>query len=174
VRSGPACAFLILFFLFCPADPPGPADAAETPPASADTAKAVLRVYDWKSGAIYLDAPVRTGGRLSFRWVHSLEKFPWSEYYNISADRTLVLDAISFPAFGAGVPADKGRVCRIESGLIHMEKINQKFSELVWLNSHTATREILLDGAEVVRGEDLPNHVRLRLVIEKGYGDGSN
>ena len=127
----------------------------------------VLRIYDWKTGAVYVEAPAAAGNRLFFGWIHSLEKIPWNEYYHIDEKRNLVLDAITFPAFGAGIPEDKGRVCYVKDGLIHMEEIDQLFPELVWLNSHTATRDIELDGALVVRGSDLPQHTRVRLVIEK-------
>ncbi len=129
--------------------------------------EAVLRIYDWKTGAVYAEAPAGPGSRLSFGWIHSWEKIPWNEYYHVDESYTLVLDAITFPAFGAGIPEDKGRVCYVKDGLIHMEEIDQTFAELVWLNSHTATREISLDGALVARGDTLPQHVRLRLVIEK-------
>jgi hypothetical protein len=79
----------------------------------------------------------------------------------------LVLDAISVPAFGAGIPADKGKVCRIENGLIYMEEIDQRFDELVWLNSHFAVRDITVNGRLIARGIDLPEHERLRLSIKK-------
>ena len=127
----------------------------------------VLRIYDWKTGAVYVDVPARTGSRLFFGWIHSQEKIPWNEYYHVDASRSLILDAITFPAFGAGIPEAKGRVCYVKDGLIHMEEIEQPFTELVWLNSHTATRDILLDGARVARGSELPHHARLHLVIEE-------
>lgn len=136
-------------------------------PRHVDEDSAVLRIYDWKTGVVYAESPVRVGSRLFFGWIHSLEKIPWNEYYHVDASYTLVLDAITFPAFGAGIPEDKGRVCYVKDGLIHMEEIRQIFPELVWLNSHTATRDITLDGAFVARGSGLPQHTRLRLVIEK-------
>ena len=125
-----------------------------------------LRVYDWKTGQLYSETEAQIGSKLFFGWVHSLEKIPWNEYYHIDKNRDLILDSITFPAFGAGIPENKGRVCYVKDGLIHMEEIEQKFSEIVWLNSHTATREITLDGKRVLRGSDLPHHARLRLVIE--------
>ncbi len=131
------------------------------------TTEWVLRITDWKTGAVYAEVPAGIGNRLFFGWIHSLEKIPWNEYYHIDENRHLVLDAITFPAFGAGIPEDKGRICYIKDGLIHMEGIDQIFTELVWLNSHMATQEILLDEAYVTRGSELPEHTRLRLVIEK-------
>lgn len=129
--------------------------------------QAVLRIYDWKTGEVYAEAPAAPGSHLFFGWIHSLEKIPWNEYYHVDDSLNLVLDAITFPAFGAGIPENKGQVCYIRDGLIHMEKIDQLFPELVWLNSHTATQDIMLDGVLVARGSDLPQHTRVRLIIEK-------
>lgn len=132
----------------------------------AGSGDAFLRIYDWKTGRLYVEAPARVNSRLFFGWIHSLEKIPWNEYYHVDENKNLVLDKMTFPAFGAGIPEDKGRVCYVKDGLIHMEEIGQVFPELNWLNSHTATREILLDDAYVTRGSELPEHTRLRLVIE--------
>jgi hypothetical protein len=126
-----------------------------------------LRIRDLKTGEIYVSSPAKIGNVMFFGWIHSLEKIPWNEYYHIGEDLTFVLDAITFPAFGAGIPENKGRVCYIKDNLIHMEEIDQKFKELVWLNSHTATQEITLDGNIVTRGDSLPHHSRLRMVVEK-------
>jgi len=134
----------------------------------------VLRIRDRKTGEIYVEVPTRIGGRLFFGWIHSLEKIAWNEYYHIDENRGLILDSIVFPAFGAGIPEDKGRVCYVKDGWIHMEEIGQPFAELVWLNSHTATRDILLDGRYVTEGRSLPHHARLRLVIESGNENGGD
>jgi hypothetical protein len=132
---------------------------------------ATLRILDWKTGQVYRESPIRPGDRLFFGWVHSLEKIPWNEYYHIAEnpDGTfgLILDSITFPAFGAGIPEDKGAVCYVKDGLIHMEQINQRFDELSWLNSHFATRDILLSDQLVAKGSDLPEHTRLRLTIQR-------
>jgi hypothetical protein len=55
----------------------------------------------------------------------------------------------------------------VKDGLIHMEEIGQVFEELVWLNSHTATQDILIDGERVARGDSLPQHTRVRLAVER-------
>ena len=127
----------------------------------------MLRIYDWKTEHVYVEAPARANSLLLFAWIHSLEKIPWNEYFHVDENFNLVLDTITFPAFGAGIPEDKGRVSYVKNGLIHMDEINQPFAELVWLNSHMATRELVLDGVPITRGSELPEHTRLRLVIEK-------
>ena len=127
----------------------------------------VLRIYNYQSGEIYVEVPAKGGDKLFFGWVHSWEKIPWNEYYHIAPDNTLVLDSISFPAFGAGIPENKGKVCRIENGLIYMDEIGQVFQEFNWINSHFATREIILNGQLISKGDRLPEHTRLRLVVER-------
>ncbi len=127
----------------------------------------VVRISDLKTGVVYAQVPARPGSVLFFGWIHSLEKIPWNEYFHVDEAGGLILDSITFPAFGAGIPADKGRVCYIRDGLIHMEGIDQVFPELIWLNSRTAVQDILLDGALVARGRDLPHHTRLRLAVAK-------
>lgn len=135
-----------------------------------------IRIYDWKTGELYAEMPARAGGELFFGWIHSWEHIPWNEYYRIEGDLSLTLRAITFPAFGAGIPENKGKVCYIdEDGLIHMEEIDQRFDELVWLNSAAATRDIAVDGELLASGKTLPHHVRLRLAVEsEGDEDGSD
>ena len=166
--ASPASLFLFAFFA---------AASAWTAPllssARAADAAMTLRVYDRQTGVLYAEAPARVNSRLFFGWIHSLEKIPWNEYYHVDEKGNLVLDAITFPAFGAGIPEDAGRVCYVRDGLIHMEEIGRVFTELVWLNSHSATRDITLDGKPVTRGSDLPHHTGIRLCIEKGEQNGT-
>ena len=63
----------------------------------------VLRIKDFKTGHIYVEFPAKKGDTLFFGWIHSLEHIHWHEYFHIGADNTLILDTISFPAFGAGI-----------------------------------------------------------------------
>ena len=127
----------------------------------------VLRIYNYRSGEIYVEVPAKEGDKLFFGWIHSWEKIPWNEYYHIAQDNTLVLDTITFPAFGAGIPENKGKVCHIKNGLIYMEEIDQVFPEFDWINSHFSTREIILNGQLISKGDRLPEHTRLRLVVER-------
>ena len=127
----------------------------------------VIRITDWNTGEVYVEHPVSPGDELHFGWIHSLEKIPWNEYYHIDEDLNLILDSISFTAFGAGIPHDKGNVCYIKDGVIYMAGINQKFTEFVWMNSPTATQEIRVAGEYVTRGSELPHHRRLVLTVTR-------
>ena len=126
----------------------------------------VLKIFSWKTGEVFLTSSVAAGDKIDVFWTHSLEKIPWNEYYTLREDGVLVLDTITFPAFGAGIPANKGR-CRIgDDGLIYMENINQEFKYFKWLNSKF-TREIRVNGKLIVRGTELPNHQVLILRVER-------
>ena len=137
-------------------------------------AATVLRIWDYETGKIYVEVPARAGDELFFGWMHSWEKIPWHERYHIAANGDLILDEIAFPAFGAGIPENKGTSVRIENGMIHMSGIGQVFHEFTWLNSHYATRDIRLNGALVATGETLPEHTRINLSIaKKGFFHGA-
>jgi hypothetical protein len=156
-----AAAFVLAFCLSCFANS---VDEANEPDAYFDnvSTEPVLRITDWETGEVYIEHAVMPGDELYFGWIHSLEKFPWDEYYHIDEELNLILDTIRFPAFGAGIPENKGAVCYVKDGLIYMSGINQKFTEFVWMNSHTATQEIRVADEFVTRGSDLP---RKRLVL---------
>jgi hypothetical protein len=123
----------------------------------------VLRIYDWQTGEVYIEHPVLPGDELYFGWIHSLEKIPWDEYYHIDEELNLILDTIRFPAFGAGIPENKGTICYIKDGLIYMSGINQMFTEFDWMNSQTGAQEIHVAGEFVTRGSELPKR---RLVLK--------
>lgn len=127
-----------------------------------------LVISDYKTQTVYFKTSVKAGDRLFFGWVHSLEKIPWHEYYHITDKDSLILETISFPAFGAGIPADRGKKVRIENGLIYMEEIDQEFKQFDWINSHFATRDIKLNDKLLLTGKDLPEHTRLILKIKRG------
>lgn len=140
------CAVIIFFCLYC--------------------SQTVLKIFCWETGEVIFTEPVKSGDKIDVFWTHSLEKIPWNEYYTLREDNVLVLDTITFPAFGAGIPANKGR-CRIgDDGLIYMEQIGQEFPYFKWLNSKY-TREIRVNGKLLVQGTELPEHQVLILRVER-------
>ena len=64
----------------------------------------VMRIKNYDTQHIYVEFPAKAGDRLFFGWIHSLEHIHWHEYFHIAPDHSLILDTISFPAFGAGIP----------------------------------------------------------------------
>jgi len=125
--------------------------------------QAVLRISDWKTGEIYVEHSVLPGDELRFGWIHSIENIPWNEYYYIDENLNLILNTITVTSFGAGIPHDKG-IVSINNGVIYMSQINQKFTELVWINS-PAAQEIMAGGEFITRGSELPHDRRLILTV---------
>ena len=125
----------------------------------------VLRIRVDATGEVLREVPAAAGDELFVAWIHSQEKIPWHEWYTVEQDGTMTLNTISFPAFGPGIPCDKG-VPRVQDGTIYYEQIEESFPRFRWLNS-TFTREIRLNGALIATGDDLPNHTILTLTIER-------
>ena len=125
-----------------------------------------LTVQNAESGSVYLSREVRPGDTLEFCWTHSFEKIPWDEYYEILPDGSFVLHTISVAGFGAGIPAEMDVSYRSVDGLIYMDGIESHFPRLQWINSQTALREIRLNGALLLRGEDLPHHEKMVLSVD--------
>ena len=131
------------------------------------TQQTVLRIYNYQTGEIYVEVPAKAGDTLFFGWIHSWEKIPWGEYYHVAADHSLVLDKITFTAFGAGIPENKGKKVYVQAGIVYMEEINQVFTQFTWLNSHFAVRDIKLNGSLISAGYMLPDLTRVNLVVER-------
>lgn len=129
------------------------------------TQEKVIKIFDWETGEVYVECEVAAGDQIYVGWTHSLEKIPWNEYYTVRGDDVLVLNSINFPAFGAGIPENKGTT-HVRDGLIYMEDIEQEFPYFKWLNSQY-TREICVNGEPIARGTDLPDHRILILKIER-------
>ena len=55
---------------------------------------------------------------------------------------------------------------RYEDGLIYMDGIESCFQQFNWINSQTALREIRLNGELLIRGEDMPHHEKMVLVVK--------
>ena len=127
-----------------------------------------LRITGQVSGNEYFAAPVKDKDVLTYGWVHSLERIPWTEDYIILGGGRLLLKRITIPAFGAGIPHNKGKVTKIENGCIIMDEIYEEFERIDWIHSRSALDYIMLNGKIVLHGEDLPHHVPLTLEIEKG------
>ena len=138
------------------------------------SAQTVLRIYNYETNEIYVEVPAKEGDQLFFGWIHSWEKIPWHEYYHIDANGDLILDMIAFPAFGAGIPENKGTEVWVDDdGMIYMNHINQVFPEFTWINSHFATRDIKLNDVLIAKGDTLPEHTRVNLkIVRRSFFDG--
>ena len=124
-----------------------------------------LTVQNAETGEVYAAQEVQAGDVLEFGWTHSFEHIPWNEYYEILEDDSFLLHTISVTGFGAGIPAEMDVSYRYEDGLIYMDGIESRFPEFHWINSHTALREIRLNGELLLKGSDMPHHKKMILFV---------
>jgi len=116
-------------------------------------------------GARILSVPAAAGDVLVFEWIHSVEHFPWYEYFDVLPDGSLFLRETRIGGFGAGVPFERGTSARIEDGFIVYRGIDETYPSYRWINSTTAVAAITLDGMIVAHGSDFPHHEALELRV---------
>lgn len=126
-----------------------------------------LSIVDQNTSEVYFSASIKESDTITFGWIHSLEHIPWTEEYIVLSNNNLLLKKITFPAFGAGIPHNRGKVTKIENDLIIMDEIDEEFSEISWIHSKTATDYIMINDQIIINGEELPHHIGLKLKIEK-------
>ncbi|HPM71465.1 MAG TPA: DUF1850 domain-containing protein [Spirochaetales bacterium] len=124
-----------------------------------------LVVETQRDGRRLLSVPVSSGDRLEFEWIHSVERFPWYEYFELEADGSLFLRETRIGGFGAGVPYDRGTSASVEDGFVVYRGIDERFPSYRWINSSTAVAAISINGTVVARGTDFPHHEALELRV---------
>lgn len=128
-----------------------------------------LQIINQKTNEKYFSTIIKESDVITYGWTHSLEHIPWTEEYVILKNSHLLLKKITIPAFGAGIPHNKGKVTKIENGTIIMDEINEEFNEISWIHSHSAMNYIKLNNNIIINGENLPHHETLKLKIEKRF-----
>lgn len=119
------------------------------------------------SKEVYVSKKVKINDVLSFEWEHSFEHILWKEYYKITKENTFELFTIAVEGFGAGIPAEMECTYRYENGMIYMENIKGSiFEEFNWINSKKQLKRILLNEKEIIKGQDLPERERIKLLIK--------
>ena len=99
-------------------------------------------------------------------WIHSVEKTPWREVYQLTDEGDLLLIETAFQSFGAGVPHQKGTMT-VEDGEVVIRDINEQLSVFRWIHSQNVDFELEVNGSVVFDAEDLPHHERMQIFVEK-------
>ena len=126
----------------------------------------VITVTAVREGKTLLEAGARPGDMLEFGWIHSVEHFPWTEFFSIRDDGTLLLQEMRVRGYGAGIPHQRSSQVRTEDGWIISSGIDEVFPSYNWINSHTAVGQVRLNGMLLFTGSDFPHHEALELRVE--------
>jgi hypothetical protein len=119
-----------------------------------------------REGKILLRVDAGPGDLLEFGWIHSVEHFPWTEFFTLADDRSLVLREMRVRGYGAGIPHQRSSEVRTEDGWIISSGIDEVFPSYNWINSHTAVGQVRLNGTLLFAGSDFPHHEALELRVE--------
>jgi len=81
-----------------------------------------------------------TDPEFQLRWIHSVEKQGWEEWYQ-NKSNYLLLTKTYFKAFGAGTPSTEEVETQSRPGFVGY-KINRKFTQLNWVVSRLTKGEL--------------------------------
>jgi len=109
-----------------------------------------LLISNEKNGEILFRAKVHDGEEFSVSYIHSVNKSPVTEYYQIQSTE-IHLTAMRFSAFGAGMPEqpEAGQTMRAEDGYIYMEGFSRATPHLRFFIGRTAEHTLEYSGGTV-------------------------
>ena len=135
--------------------------------ACANSEDMTLFVQSQEDQTVYNEVPhVKAGDTFTIKWIHSVEKTPWREVYQLTGEGELLLIETAFQSFGAGVPHQKGTMT-VEDGEVVIRDINETFTVFQWIHSQNVGFELEMNGKKIFDAEDLPHHERMQIFIEK-------
>ncbi|GAB2785511.1 hypothetical protein GCM10027040_09460 [Halomonas shantousis] len=69
--------------------------------------------------------PGGEGTRFTLRWMHSVEKEDWEEWFEVTDAGAIELTGTRFKTFGAGVPTHAGKETHLDNGWVVMTGIDR-------------------------------------------------
>ncbi|MBB6453522.1 hypothetical protein HNQ94_001971 [Salirhabdus euzebyi] len=85
----------------------------------------------------------------SIRWVHSVEKEEWEEFFYVNDDE-IFIQSTRFKTFGAGVPNNVGEDSYIKDGWVYMVDINRSIGEVFVVRTGKETKHRFILGEKEV------------------------
>lgn len=108
-----------------------------------------------------------TEQNFTLKWIHSVEKEEWVEFYEIK-DESLFLSKTEFKTFGAGVPStpiDSEQVT-LKDGYVVME-INRSFPYLQLVVSKNVKSTLIIDEKEILLYELAGDYDAVTFSVQK-------
>ncbi|UMZ73699.1 DUF1850 domain-containing protein [Natranaerofaba carboxydovora] len=129
-----------------------------------DTTKVILKNVE--TGEILFSNEVELEDQLKFTWIHSIDKLPWMEYFEVTDNQELKLNKVVIQDFGAGVPHNLGNNYEIRDGKILFTEINKAYQKYEWLSSQIALEKVELNGNTIITKEKSKDFQRLKLFLQ--------
>ncbi|WP_096438107.1 DUF1850 domain-containing protein [Alteribacter populi] len=115
----------------------------------------------------YIEKEIQSGDEIIMSWIHSVEKTPWRETYQVNENGEWVLIETAFESFGAGVSHELGTMT-IEDGEVIVRDLEEMVPEITWIHSHNAKYTVYFNEESLIETGDLPHHIPIEIIIEKG------
>ncbi|WP_052144885.1 DUF1850 domain-containing protein [Halalkalibacter okhensis] len=135
--------------------------------ACGDSDQLTLIVQSQEDGTVYNTVNhLSAQDTFTIKWIHSVEKTPWRETYQLTDEGELLLIETAFQSFGAGVPHQKGTMT-VEDGEVIIRGIDERLPVFRWIHSQNVDFELEMNNELVFDAEDLPHHERMEILVEK-------
>ena len=122
-----------------------------------------------KTGEVYARYPVHTSDTFSIGFIHSVNKSPVTDYYEIRPDGIYVVKTVYY-GFGAGVQTELEEGQKLEygdDGSMIITGFDRKIDDLVYyvgtVSDHTLTLE---DGKEISLRDLCGRNAKVRFALE--------
>ena len=123
-----------------------------------------------KTGQIYARYPVRMSDTFSIGFIHSVNKSPVTDYYEIRPDGIYVVKTVYY-GFGAGVQTqlEEGQKLEYgEDGSMIITGFDRKMEDLVYFVGTVSDHTLTLEDGEMISLRDLcGKNAKVRFALER-------
>lgn len=122
-----------------------------------------ITIANSRTGAGYGLRKVRPGMTIQLSWIHSMEKTPWMERYQVRGRRFTLLEA-KVKSFGAGVDQDAPQVVTA-GGWVRLSGTNRTFETLRFIHSPDIGRQVMIGGTQFRLDERVPTDAPVEIRV---------
>lgn len=112
---------------------------------------------------VFRSVPVNDNDTVAMTWMHSVDKTPWWEYYDVVGDE-LVLDCTELALMGAGTPFNAPQT-EIDGDMVRFCGLDEHFPAVRWIHSHRVHHRIYLDDELLLPTQAIDHHVRAEMIV---------
>ena len=127
-----------------------------------------LRLVDPRTGEVYASYPVMRGDGFSVGFIHSVNKSPLTDYYEIRRDGIYVVKTVYY-GFGAGVQTElePGQTLEYgEDGSMIVTGFDQRIPDLIYFVGTVSDHTLTLHGKEISLRDTCGRSAMVRFAYE--------